>query len=266
MLAFEDIIESYGKHLIIFPANTSKFNGASVDLTASKWAWSIKTKKSIVEDDSNIVIHPNDSSIILTNEIIAIDNTLMGILYTKSHFLAKGLTSICGLVDPGFIGRIILMFTNHSDQFVKIKCEDDPITQISFQKLDSTTKKNYAKRSSHLHLLGSMGILIPNDYLSESDNLSTKKFDLLHQELIKSDGYIKIESELNALAVEKTKKIEGTTKYKIRIFFRSAWYLLLLLIVIIIISFSPLHEQVKIFLNPSIAIIGMLISTIKSRK
>jgi len=269
MLSYEDTVKSLGKHLIIHPLNTSKLRGASVDLTASKWAWSLKNKESVVSSGVNgtyITIKPNDCIVVLTYETVAIDNTLMGKLYSKSFFVAKGLSPISGLVDPGFIGKIILTLHNQSEQAVVIHCENDSITQISFDLLMTKTTKVYKERTSHLSLLHNQGIFVPEEYLVLIDNLFNSNFNLLSYELLKSVAYKEVLNTINDWEAQEKKMIENTIKHRGKQFISSTWYLFLLIITIITVSFLPMQEEARIFIAPSVAIIGMMISIYKNRK
>ena len=68
-LGFYDIINELGKNILIYPLDHCLIKGSSIDLSASKYAWSISDGKSLVKEN-NIIIPPKQTAIIFTNETI----------------------------------------------------------------------------------------------------------------------------------------------------------------------------------------------------
>ena len=114
MLSYKDIVNELGKNIFIYPLNYIQIKGASIDLTASKFAWSLKTRKSICHNNL-IVIPPHDTAIIFTNEALHVTGKIAGSYHSKVSFVAKGLGHIGTTLDPHYIGLSKLAIHNNSD-------------------------------------------------------------------------------------------------------------------------------------------------------
>ncbi len=114
MLSYNDIINELGKNIFIYPMKDVVLKGASLDLTASKFAWSLKTKQSICKNNV-IEIPPHDTAIIFTNEAIHVTGKIAGTYHSKVSFVSEGLGHIGTTLDPYYIGLSKLAIHNHSD-------------------------------------------------------------------------------------------------------------------------------------------------------
>lgn len=136
-LSYYDIINELGKNILIYPLNCIKVQNASIDLTASKHAWSINSKKSLLKDDK-IVIPPGESAIIFTNETIHISHKICGTFHSKVTLVAEGLSGISTTLDPLFTGILSITTTNNSDKEISLAV-DSPFVTLML---------NYIKHSS----------------------------------------------------------------------------------------------------------------------
>ncbi|MEE1125500.1 MAG: hypothetical protein U0L18_06130 [Acutalibacteraceae bacterium] len=137
MFSIEDIYKNFGKNIYIYPVNHLVIKGASVDLTASKYAWSIRTKKSIYnEDEQKIIIPPHDTAVIFTNEVLYVTNRIGGTYHSKVSFTAAGLGHIGTTLDPEFIGPSKITIHNHSDTPFSLG-ENHTLVSVCFFQLDT---------------------------------------------------------------------------------------------------------------------------------
>lgn len=137
MLSIEDIYRNFGKNIFIYPTNHLIIKGASIDLTASKYAWSMKTKKSIYNSvQRKIVIPPNDTAIIFTNEVLYVTNKIAGTYHSKVSFTAEGLGHIGTSLDPEVIGPSKITIHNHNNKEFVINV-NHTIVSVCFNKLDT---------------------------------------------------------------------------------------------------------------------------------
>ena len=137
MFSIEDIYKRFGKDIIIYPTDHLVIKGASVDLTASKYAWSLQTKKSIFnKEESTIIIPPHDTAIIFTNEVLYVSNRIGGTYHSKVSFTAEGLGHIGTTLDPEFIGPSKIVLHNHSYTPFKLS-ENHTLVSICFYQLDT---------------------------------------------------------------------------------------------------------------------------------
>ncbi|MCH8207109.1 MAG: dCTP deaminase [Chloroflexi bacterium] len=93
-------------------------------------------------------LHPSDFVLGITRERIGLPPELMGRLDGKSSLGRLGLLvhSTAGFIDPGFIGRIVLEFSNVSPLPITLYA-GMPIAQISFYQLSRPTSKPYGHQS-----------------------------------------------------------------------------------------------------------------------
>lgn len=137
MFSIEDIYKNFGKNIYIYPVDHLVIKGASIDLTASKYAWSLRTKKSIYnEEKKKIIIPPHDTAIIFTNEVLYVTNRIGGTYHSKVSFTAEGLGHIGTTLDPEFIGPSKITVHNHSDNPFPLG-ENHTIVSICFFQLDT---------------------------------------------------------------------------------------------------------------------------------
>lgn len=139
MLSYKDIVNELGKNIFIYPLKNIQIKGASLDLTASKFAWSLKTKKSICLKDL-IVIPPHDTAIIFTNEAIHVTGKIAGSYHSKVSFVAEGLSHIGTTLDPHYIGLSKLAIHNNSDTPFELPV-NHTIVSVMFEYVKTPLKK-----------------------------------------------------------------------------------------------------------------------------
>ena len=110
MLSDVDIKRRLGKNISIFPFNEGNIRGCSVYITASKLAWSLKTKKKI-SDDKEIHIPADDAALIISTETISFDKNVAGICQSRVSLIKLGLGNSAAPIRPGYTGRLLIVST-----------------------------------------------------------------------------------------------------------------------------------------------------------
>jgi deoxycytidine triphosphate deaminase len=129
-----DIEKEIGNNIYIYPFSKSKLRGASYNLTASKLAWSLQTKKSIYDAQSNQLIIPKRSTALIeTNEAIWVSLKIAGTYHSKVAWVSKGLSHIGTTLDPEYVGSSLIAVHNHSDEDVSLTPEVDTFVTLVFQ-------------------------------------------------------------------------------------------------------------------------------------
>ncbi len=137
MLSIENIYSEFGKNIYIYPTKHLIIKGASVDLSASRFAWSLKTKKSIYDNEKRVIKIPAfDSAVIFTNEVLYVTNKIAGTYHSKVSFTANGLGHIGTTLDPEFIGPSKIIIHNHSSEDFELP-ENHTMVSVCFYKLDT---------------------------------------------------------------------------------------------------------------------------------
>lgn len=165
MLSNVDIVKELNKNIYIYPIPT-EIRGSSINLTASKWAWSLKTKKSIV-DHGKISIPPSDSALIETEEIIHVTSKISGTYHSKVSLVSKGSGHIGTTLDPAWCGHSLIAVHNHSTEVINIDVGTTFATLIFYYTKSRSTKQS-TNFSGQTEILSEIGITeIPNDLKAE---------------------------------------------------------------------------------------------------
>lgn len=129
-----DIEREIGKNIYIYPFSKGKLRGASYNLTASKLAWSLQTKKSIYDAQTKKLIIPKQSTVLIeTNEAIWVSLKIAGTYHSKVALVSKGLSHIGTTLDPEYVGSSLIAVHNNSDQDVSLIPEVDTFVTLVFQ-------------------------------------------------------------------------------------------------------------------------------------
>lgn len=144
MLSIVDLKKELGDNIYIYPVHIESIKSNSIDLHASQFAWSLNTKKPICNGDY-IIIQPNDTGLIYTEESIYVSNHIGGSYHSKVTLVAHGAGHIGTTLDAQYIGCSIVAVHNHSRNEIKIKVGSEFVT-LQFWYLNSP---DYADAPSH---------------------------------------------------------------------------------------------------------------------
>ncbi len=188
MLSNVDIKRSLGKQIGIYPFNGENLEGSSIYLTASDLAWSLNTKKKVVDSEKNITIAAQDTVAIITTESVCLGSNYAGYCISRVSSGPHGLGSICYPVKPQWIGRLLITLHNYSNQDCKIKLGEG-IAVLTIHKLNSNSEYSDPKQNSRFELLSEVGIQVSNDDIT---NINQKCYTInkeLFHEMCSSDTY-----------------------------------------------------------------------------
>lgn len=131
MLSDVDIKRELGRNLLIYPLKGENIKGASINLSASRFAWSLGTKREIVTD-GQIIIPPHDTGLIETEEIVAITGKLAGTYHSRVKSVSMGTGHIGTTMNPYWIGHSLIAIHNHTDQAVNIPVGSPIVTLVLY--------------------------------------------------------------------------------------------------------------------------------------
>ncbi|MBZ5480232.1 hypothetical protein LDP77_14210 [Bacillus sp. T_4] len=138
-----------GKNIRIYPLKIDNIKGSTYNLTASEYAWSITTKKSLVQNNK-IVIPPNDSALIATQEVIWTSSKIAGSYHSKVSIVSKGGGHIGTTLDPEWIGHSLITVHNHHPQDSLEIGVNDTFVSIMFQYLNRKATVEQTNKPSQL--------------------------------------------------------------------------------------------------------------------
>ncbi len=221
MLSNVDIENEIGKNIYIYPFNRSNIRGSSINLSASNLAWSltggdikeekyrdyvlvsnsetiseegikVEPKTSLLFKKPNcqeiIIIPPQDTALIETEEVISISNKIGGTYHSKVGSVSRGSGHIGTTLDPGFTGQSLIAVHNHTSEPIEIEVGS---TFVSLVLSYLTTKSTYSNTNYHGHvgLLTKIGILLSDEENSILEEEWKKNRKLVGDKLISSKEY-----------------------------------------------------------------------------
>lgn len=204
VLGVEDLYREIGKNIFIYPLKIDNIKANTINLTASEYAWSIKTKKNICKDQTKIVIEPNDTALIYTTEAIYVSKKIGGTYHSKVSLVSGGLGHIGTTLDPEYMGLSLIAVHNHSNSPYELKV-GATFVSIMFHYLKTPTYT-----ISHNNIPGQTKILQNYEDLSkfeewaENHDWINEKRKLIRK-MIESNEYKEMKSYYKDLKSEKSK-------------------------------------------------------------
>ena len=184
ILSDVDIKREIGKNILIYPFQEGYLKGASYNLSASKLAWDLATKKNIYDDHQKaIIIPPNSTAVIETHETIWVSQKIAGTYHSRVSQVSHGTGHIGTTLDPNYIGPSLIAVHNHSKEAIKISSETEPFLTLTFHYLHTASRKEqHGNSHARRDVLASLGItLTPEEnraldepYMSEKEALKAK--------------------------------------------------------------------------------------------
>lgn len=195
MLSIVDLKKELGENIYVYPVHIESIKSNSIDLHVSKFAWSLSTKKSIGNEDY-IIIEPNDTALIYTEESIYVSNRIGGSYHSKVTLVSQGAGHIGTTLDAQYIGCSIVAIHNHSKNNLKLKVGSEFVT-LQFWYLNTPDYENapsHDNEPGHPRMLN--GFEDVNLYIEWRDRntWTTRKKDLFLK-MIESDEYKRCKDE-----------------------------------------------------------------------
>ena len=243
VLSNQDVKRELGKNIFISPFKLDNLKGGSINLTASKLGLSLKTKKSIYEASKNaLVIPPNDTALVETEEAIYVNQKIGGSYHSKVTLVSQGVGHIGTTLDPGWIGPSLIALHNNSENEIRIPIGKSFVS-IVFHYLKTKASLQNTNNAARPELL--------NDFF-----LSDEEKEWLDEDWRSHKGKLKEKMEIDV--DYKKVKNEKNTKY---ICFKSGFAINIYLSVLCLIFFLICKNNMvtwdldyKDFLAPILAV------------
>jgi deoxycytidine triphosphate deaminase len=208
MLSNVDIVRELGKNILIFPFNEDNLKGASYNLTASKYAWDVTTKKRVFEENSNkIILAANSTTVIETNETIWVSKKIAGSYHSKVILVSKGTGHIGTTLDPEYIGCSLIAIHNFSSNPIELTPEIDTFVTIVFEYVnEASSLDKHNNQSGRLDIFRQLGLPLTSEeerYFQKEFMIDPKKLRL---EVLKSEGFTDIQAKYVKWYIEIPKK------------------------------------------------------------
>ncbi len=194
VLSNEDIINELGRNIFIYPLDTRNIRGSTINLTASRFAWSAFTGEKIITPDGDSIKIPSlTTALIETNETIYVSNKICGSYHSKVRKVSVGLSHIGSTLDPLYIGPSLIAVTNHhpnKDAYIGI---GDTFVSLMLFYLKNNTTKESGNAAGHLPLLSDF-----DDYNTIEPYLDQDWCKIpgdLKQKMLSSESYKQLEKQ-----------------------------------------------------------------------
>lgn len=220
-----NIQKSLGKGIVLLPfeekniKETLKEN--SLNLTVSKWAWkltlsdmpqetiesgeTLKQQKFeearycyIATKDGNgyIVLEPFSTTIVITNEFLAIGNSIGGTIHTRVSTAALGVGHISTMLGPSYMGRLSVPLHNPTNKPICLKVGDQFLS-IIFHRLKTRIKESNHTSKSHIEKFTKWGIKLTDEQQKEIYQEDLKDMKVCVAEMNKSEYFRTYKNELS---------------------------------------------------------------------
>jgi dUTP diphosphatase len=150
-LSDNNIIDLYTKNKLLFDDNfeIKMVKQCCYELRASEEYVLLSNEEKAIPTklkdgkENYILIKPNHQIVILTKESLNIPGNIIGRIMTKGSLFSIGLIPVNTYADPGFKGKLGIVFSNLSNNYIKIT-PDEPIAKIEFSKIIGCSNKIYS--------------------------------------------------------------------------------------------------------------------------
>lgn len=170
VLSNENILEELGINIYIYPFKTSNLKGASYNLTASKLAWDIHTKKTIYNTEINRLVIPSQTTVLIeTLESIWVSSNIAGTYHSKVSLVSKGLSHVGTTLDPEYVGPSLIAIHNHSQSSVELNPENETFATLKFHYLETKASIKAGNHPGRPEILYGYDVSpIEDDWLAEN--------------------------------------------------------------------------------------------------
>lgn len=190
-----DLKKELGENIYIYPVHIESIKSNSIDLHVSKYAWSLATKKSI-GDENYIVIEPNDTALVYTEEAIYVSNRISGSYHSKVTLVSQGAGHIGTTLDAQYIGCSIVAIHNHSKNNLNLKVGSEFVT-LQFWYLSTPDYENapsHDNEPGHPRMLNGFENVDLYIEWRDRNTWATRKKDLFLK-MTESDEYKRCKNE-----------------------------------------------------------------------
>ena len=239
MLSRRDIEKELGKGINIVPVIRENFKENSINLTASKNAWTMgngtvywyggtdvqmkdgpgmkSTKtfskgnscviKGIKGDARNqyIVLLPHTTTLIETAEVLGVANNIGGALHSKVGLVSKGIGHIGTMLGPGYCGHLLIALHNITDDAIAIKV-GATFVSLAFDYLTTQVVRTSATISGHLDKFPELGINVDEETRNYLTADWKSNIDDIRERMCESDAFIKYKKHIRANTWKEVKK------------------------------------------------------------
>ncbi|MEO2238258.1 hypothetical protein ABE547_03430 [Dorea sp. YH-dor226] len=193
MFSKNDIIKELGNGICIVPFREDCIKANALNLTASEYAWTLKSGEIWIDDNGNvsasdlganstkyqlndkksaliehngqkqIVFLPYSTTLIETNEVLSIGPNIGGEYHSKVYFVSKGTCHIGTYLEPNYNGHSLIAIHYMNDEPLLLKV-NEVIASITFFYLDTPVlTTTHAATGGRSDIITTTGILLSDE-------------------------------------------------------------------------------------------------------
>lgn len=220
MLSRRDIEKELGKGINIIPVIRDNFKENSINLTASKNAWTMgsstvhcysggkfslretsdrhttktlsKGSNCVLEDKNShrkfIILLPHSTTLIETTEVLGIASNIGGALHSKVGLVSKGIGHIGTMLGPGYCGHLLIALHNITDEVISLQVGTTCVS-LSFDYLTTQVIRTSSTTSGHVDKFADLGVNIDEGTRLFLTQDWKSNIDEIREHMSKTDGY-----------------------------------------------------------------------------
>lgn len=150
------------------------------------------TKKIFVPDGEEYVLRPNNQVVCVTKEYFDIPLDRVARVVLKGHYFSLGIAPVNTYADPGFKGRLGIIFSNTSRNYIKIG-PNDKIVKIEFASMIEPCETGYVgQHGGDVTIWPFRADLIADEQYLKRKNInptSAEELERIYGKLLKSTIY-----------------------------------------------------------------------------
>ncbi len=239
MLSRRDIEKELGKGINIVPVIRDNFKENSINLTASKNAWTMGTgtvywyggtdvrvtdgegrraiktfskgSKCVIKGakgetkNQYIILLPHSTTLIETTEVLGVANNIGGALHSKVGLVSKGIGHIGTMLGPGYCGHLLIALHNITDDALAIKV-GSTFVSLAFDYLTTQVARTSSTTSGHLDKFPELGIEVDEETRSFLTADWKSNIDDIREKMCESDTYNNYKKHIRANTWKEFKK------------------------------------------------------------
>lgn len=149
MLSIEDILKELGRNVYVKPLDLRRIQHSSIDLTLSKYCWSLSQKRPVYDSNRQmIILEPHDHVIAYTSEAIHLSNKVAGICTSLVSNCKLGINPISTNVDPNYTGFLLIILHNITNKTIELPL-GHPIVSIQLFYLSTPVRTTSTQISAN---------------------------------------------------------------------------------------------------------------------
>ena len=207
MLSRIDIEKYIGNGIYIVPFTRDNIKENSINLKLSNKAWTLKPSKNGMRQydqassacNKNIItLVPHATTVVYTEEVIALNSKFGGTFHAKVGVVSKGIVFSSTMIGPLYCGHLMVLLQNPTDTPIFLNVGDTFIS-LALYKLRTKLRHETVNSNSggHVEKLADLGIRPGNEIMKWLDEDWKKDIVKIKEKFSKESEYQEIKRKQN---------------------------------------------------------------------